>query len=97
MITVKIHKPAKSAMQSGRGNTLNWVLQYESKDTQYVEPVMQWTAGTSTKPQVILEFPTKEEAIAFAEKNGWKYNVVEPHKKIIKPKSYTDNFMKSQL
>ncbi len=94
MISVKIYKPAKSAMQSGRGNTLNWVLRYDRENSQYVEPIMQWTASTSTKSQVRLLFPTKEEAISFAEKNGWKYVVTEPHTKQIKPKSYTDNFIR---
>jgi hypothetical protein len=94
MITVKIYKPAKTATQSGRGNTQNWVLQYENENSQYIEPVMQWTASTSTKSQVKIPFVSKEEAIMFAEKNGWKYILQEPHKKIIKPKSYTDNFIR---
>jgi hypothetical protein len=95
MINVKIYQPAKTAMQSGRANTQNWVLQYDSEKSQYVEPIMQWTASNSTTPQVTIPFSSKEDAISFADKNGWKYTVVEPHKTVIKPKSYTDNFIKS--
>ena len=94
MITVRIFKPAKTAMSSGRGNTQKWILQYEAANSQYIEPVMQWTASNTTQSQVSLKFETKEEAIAFAEKNNWKYDIQEPKQKIIKPKSYTDNFMR---
>lgn len=97
MISVKIYKPAKTAMSSGRGNARNWILQYEREKSQYIEPVMQWTASTSTRQEVKLLFPTKEEAIAFADKNGWKYTLFEPHAKYVKPSNYTDNFMPCSL
>lgn len=95
MINVKIYKPAKNAMQSGRGNTLNWVLERNNGGSQYIEPVMQWTASNNTSKQVRLTFGSKEEAISFAEKNGWECTVIEPHTRTIRPKSYTDNFTKS--
>ncbi len=94
MITVKIYRPAKTAMSTGRANTQYWVLEYLEEKTQYIEPVMQWTASTSTKPQVSLNFPTKEEAIQFALKNEWTYKIIEPKNRKIIPKSYTDNFIK---
>jgi hypothetical protein len=94
MTDVKIFKPAKSAMQSGRANTQKWIIYYEWEDCQYVEPIMQWTASTSTKSQVKLEFESKQEAIDFAHKNDWSFTIEEPHLSQIKPKSYTDNFIR---
>ncbi|MBP6985588.1 MAG: ETC complex I subunit [Alphaproteobacteria bacterium] len=92
MTRVKIYQPAKTAMSSGKGNTKNWVLESDNGNSQYIEPIMQWTATTSTIKQIKLFFPTKEQAIQFAENKSWSYHVMEPKTKKIIPKSYTDNF-----
>lgn len=92
MTSVKIYKPAKTAMSSGRCKTCKWLIEMEAGNTQYVEPVMQWTASTTTQNQIKLVFESKEQAIQFATKNNWDYKVIEPHTKKILPKSYTDNF-----
>lgn len=40
-----------------------------------------------------VEFSTKEDAINFCDKNGWKYFVQEPpQQRKFKPKSYGVNF-----
>jgi hypothetical protein len=41
---------------------------------------------------VQLEFETKEQAVAYAEKHGIDYQVFEPAPTALKPKSYADNF-----
>ena len=64
---VKIYKPAKSAMQSGRGNSSKWVLEYEVESPRRPEPVMGWTAANDTLNQVQMKFESKDAAIAFAE------------------------------
>lgn len=79
-------------MSSGRVKTKRWLMIFEKENSQYVEPVMQWTAGNSTLNQVRLFFQTKEEAIAHAQKNGWEFHVIEPKEPKITPKSYTNNF-----
>jgi len=33
-----------------------------------------------------------DEAVAFAERNGLGYRVAEPKERVIRPKSYSDNF-----
>lgn len=95
MTNVKIYRPSKTATQSGRAKTHAWVIEHELGNVQYVEPVMKWTASTSTQAQVVLKFATKEEAVAFAVKKGWGYRIVEAQDKKIQPKSYTDNFIRS--
>jgi NADH dehydrogenase (ubiquinone) Fe-S protein 4 len=39
-----------------------------------------------------IKFKTKEEAIAFAEKQGYKYTVQEPKETKFKVRSYSSNF-----
>ena len=53
---------------------------------------MGWTSSTDMRQQVRLEFDTREEAVAYAERNGLAYVLSEP--KVRKPirKSYADNF-----
>jgi len=88
----KIFKPAKNAMQSGRANTLEWVLEYELETPRRPEPEMGWTSSGDTLNQVRIKFITKEAAIAFAEKEGLAYTVSETHARKVKPQSYIDNF-----
>ena len=90
-MTVRIYKPAKTAMQSGRGLTHEWVLEFEP-GARRPEPLMGWTSSADTLAQVQLPFPGKEEAVAYAEKHGLIYALEEPQERRIKPKAYADNF-----
>lgn len=87
----RIYKPAKTAMQSGKARTKEWVLEY-AKDNTYIEPLMGWTGTKDTLRQVKLEFATREEAIAYAQKKGIPFEVTEPHQPELILKSYADNF-----
>ena len=87
----RIYKPPKSAMQSGRGNTRQWVLEYELAP-RTPDPLMGWASTEDTLSQVQLEFATKEQAVAYAEKEGIEYQLFEPAPAAQKPKAYADNF-----
>lgn len=89
---VRIYKPAKTAMQSGQGNSKLWVLEFETSDRQRNEPLMGWVAAADTRRQVKLRFPSKQEAVAYARRQGWVPRVEEPHVRRAQPKSYADNF-----
>lgn len=91
MDQVRIYKPARNAMQSGRANTQKWVLEYAPSKKQ-TDSLMGWTGAGDTRNQVKLNFESKEEAVAFAEKHRLTYVVQEPHERKIKPKSYAANF-----
>ena len=93
MSKAKIYKPTKTAMQSGKRNTKNWQLKFDTLITG-INPLMGWETSTDTLEEVILKFPSKEKAIEYAEKNNISYNVVEPNKKEFVIKSYADNFLK---
>ena len=92
MADVRIFRPAKNAMQSGRAKTKRWALEFEGHAPKTADPLMGWIGSADTRDQLHLYFDTKDEAIAFAEKNGWTYEVDEPTERRIVPKSYAANF-----
>jgi len=59
-----------------------------------INPLMGWETSKDTMSEVKLEFSTKERAINFAKKNSIDYYVIEPQKRKVIKKSYTDNFLK---
>ena len=91
-MTVRIFKPAKTAMQSGEARTKEWVLEFEPAAPRSVDPLMGWTSSSDMRAQVRLEFDTKEEAIAYATREGLAYTLVEPKPRKPIRKSYADNF-----
>ena len=76
-MTARIYQPARSAMQSVQGKD-EWLLEYEPEKPREIEPLMGWTSSSDMRSQVKLKFDTKEEAIAYAERNGIAYRVEEP-------------------
>jgi hypothetical protein len=95
-MTVRIYRPAKTAMQSGRGLTHDWVLEFEP-GARRPDPLMGWSSADDTLNQVMLRFPTKEEAVAYATRHGLMYVLEEPRDRRIKPKAYADNFRFDRL
>ena len=92
MARARIFRPTKTAMQSGRGNTRLWVLEYEPATPREPDPLMGWSSARDTLNQVRLKFATLEEAKQFADKKGIEYTVEEPQERSFKPKSYAENF-----
>jgi hypothetical protein len=91
-MVARIYKPAKTAMQSGRARTKDWVLEYEPASPREIEPLMGWTSSGDMLSQVRLSFDTREEAIEYAQKSHIPYRVFEPHPRAFIKKSYSDNF-----
>lgn len=91
-MVARIFSPAKTAMQSGKGNTGFWVLQFEPNEAKMIDSLMGYTSSGDMKSQVKLTFDTKEEAVAYATKNGIAYRIEEPHPVTRKKVSYSDNF-----
>lgn len=88
----RIFKPAKTAMQSGRARTEEWVLEYELETPRRPEPIMGWTSAGDTLNQVRMKFFSREAAIAFAESRGMDYTVGQERARKVTPRSYLDNF-----
>ncbi|MBY9068265.1 ETC complex I subunit [Hyphomonas sp. WL0036] len=89
----RIYKPAKSAMQSGRGNTKEWILEFVNPGAhRRPDPLMGWVSIDDTSGQVRLHFDTREQAIAYAEREGFNFTVQEPRERKRLIKSYAENF-----
>ncbi|MEZ5937094.1 MAG: ETC complex I subunit [Hyphomonadaceae bacterium] len=88
----KIYRPARNAMQSGKAKTKDWVLEFDTDAARRIEPLMGYTSSGDTSSQVRMTFETREEAIAFAQRQGLEFQVIEPRepKRVIK--AYADNF-----
>lgn len=89
---VRIFRPARSAMQAGEANTHKWVVEFEPAEPRTRDPLTGWTSSADTRAQLRLTFDTLEEAIAYADRQGFTYSVQVPHRPKIRPKNYSDNF-----
>ena len=83
-MVARIYKPAQTAMQSGPARTKEWVLEYEPEVPREIDPLMGWTSSRDMKAQIRLDFDSKEEAVAYAERNGIPYRL-EPSRSPASP------------
>ena len=88
----RIYKPARSAMQSGRGKTKDWILEFEPSDAKRPDPLMGWSGSSDTGAQVQLAFATREEAEAYASRMGLDYTIGTTQPSSLKLRAYADNF-----
>ena len=51
-MTIKIYKPAKTAMQSGVGKTKKWLAEYISDEETVKDHLMGWNTSIDTKTQI---------------------------------------------
>ena len=66
-------------MQSGRGKTDKWILEFETSNPTN-NPLMGWESSNDTYSEVRLEFSTKDMAINYAKKKKIDYEIIEPKK-----------------
>jgi len=92
MVKVRIYQPAKTAMQSGRARTHDWVLSFEPAVPRRRDPLMGWTGSLDTREQVLLHFDTREEAVAYADRHGYDYEIHMPHQPRHRLQRYADRF-----
>jgi hypothetical protein len=96
-MTARIYQPGKTATQSGRARTGLWILEFEPESAREIDPLMGWTSSSDMKSQVRLQFGDRDEAIAYAKKNGLAYRVEEPKTHARTIQSYADNFRSTRL
>ena len=92
MTMARIYRPAKTAMQSGKAKTHEWVLEFDQQAPRKIEPLMGYTASTDTSQQIRLNFPTVEAAEAYCQRRGIAYSVQKPHEQRRRRTSYAENF-----
>jgi len=88
----RIYQPAKTATQSGRGQTKDWRIEFDAAQARYVEPLMGWTGSRDTLGQISVSFPSQAAAIAFAQRHQLAYTLEQTRTRRPKPKAYADNF-----
>ena len=93
MKKAKIYIPNKSAMQSGQGKSIKWILEFETKDPTK-NPLMGWESSSDTLSELKLEFSSKTSAINYAKKKRIDYELIEPKERKVIKKSYAENFLK---
>ena len=88
----RIYIPAQTAMQSGKAKAKEWVLEFEPASARVSDPLMGWTVSTDMNGQVRMQFDSREEAVAYAQRHGIAFEVLPPkeHRRIIR--AYADNF-----
>ena len=92
MSTARIYQHPKSAMQSGRANTDEWMLEFPPSVAQRADPVMGWIGSADPQAQVRLKFATQEDAVTYATRRNIAYVLELPRTRAFKPKTYADNF-----
>ncbi|KAK8090632.1 hypothetical protein PG994_000137 [Apiospora phragmitis] len=93
--TVRIFQPAKPATQSGAWGSHHWRMDWDvlAKGHRWENPLMGWQSSGDMMQGTHLNFKTKEDAVAFAEKQGYEYFVQEPQARKFTPKAYANNFL----
>jgi hypothetical protein len=92
MTQARIYQRVKNSMQSGRSRVGQWVLEYERSEAQCPDPLTGWAGSGDTRQQVELSFPTLEAARAYAEREGLSCHVVPMPERVLKIRTYAENF-----
>ena len=88
----RIFQKPKNAMQSGRAGTQRWFLEFAPAEARKADPLMGWAGSGDTQRQLRLSFATRDEAIAYAAKNGIEVEVMPTPVRTLKIQAYADNF-----
>lgn len=88
---VMIKMPTKNAMQSGTHNLHQWKITFDERQ-RWENPLMGWASTADPLSNSEVSFASREDAIAFCEKNGWEWITESPPVKPPRVKSYGANF-----
>lgn len=66
-----------------------------SKGHRWENPLMGWQSSADFMQATHINFNSKEDAIAFAEKQGYEYFVQEPNVRKFRVKAYAEQFVYS--
>ena len=88
----RIYQRPKSAMQSGKARTGDWLLEHERDEPQRADPLTGWPGSGATETQVQLRFNSRDDAIAYAKRHDLDFEIVALGPKLLKIQAYADNF-----
>lgn len=91
----RIYKQAKPATQSGDWAGSRWRMDWDvlEKGHRWENPLMGWQSSGDFMQGTHIYFKSEEDAVAFAEKQGYEYFVQAPNERKIQPKAYANNFL----
>jgi hypothetical protein len=92
MTIARISEFDRKTTQSGKAGGGQWLLEFERQEPQRPDPLTGWNGSGDTRPQVRMNFPNKDAAIAYCEKHGLDYHVVPAPPVRLKIQAYADNF-----
>lgn len=88
----RIFQKPKNAMQSGRAGTQRWVLEFAPAEARKADPLMGWAGSGDTQRQLRLGFASREEAVAYADREGIEVEITSTPERRLKIQAYADNF-----
>jgi len=93
--SVRIFQPTRNTMQSGGSKGERWRIDWDILQGagRWENPLMGWASSADYMQGTRMSFRSKEDAIHFAEKQGWDYYLQPPTVKRIPPKNYSENFV----
>jgi len=92
MKIARIIEVERKTTQSGKAKAGVWQLEFERREGQRPDPLTGWNGSGDTDPQVRLNFPTREAAIAYCRKHGFAFHLVPAAPVSLKIQAYSDNF-----
>lgn len=92
MTVARIIEEQRKTTQSGRAQDGSWTLEFERQQPQRPDPLTGWNGSGDTKTQVRIRFATREEALAYARRNGLEVHLVPAPPVTMKIQAYADNF-----
>ena len=92
MTVARIVEVDRKTTQSGKAGNGRWTLEFERVQAQRPDPLTGWNGSGDTRTQLRLNFASKEDAIAYAEKRGMDYHIVPAPPLSLKIQAYADNF-----
>jgi hypothetical protein len=92
MTIARISELERKTTQSGKANAGKWLLEFERREPLRPDPLTGWNGSGDTNPQVRLNFASKEAAVAYCDKHGMTYHIVEAAPVKLKIQADADNF-----
>jgi hypothetical protein len=92
MTVARIIEEQRRTTQSGKAKDGRWTLEFERHEALKPDPLTGWAGSGDTKTQVRLTFDSKDEAVAYATKNGFDVHIVPAAPVPLKLQAYADNF-----
>ncbi|TPX35187.1 hypothetical protein SeMB42_g07208 [Synchytrium endobioticum] len=88
---IRIYKPSRTAMQQGTNKADDWRIEFEVQ-SRWENPLIGWTSSGDPMQATFLKFTSKQDAIRFAERQGYDYFIDEPKVPKFTKSNYNDNF-----